>query len=197
MKLDRLKEPMLAAAGGGLMACLCLALLVSLVMPSEAMNTVQALPKTVQVSSVVLSDSRTAYRFYGLTQKESRSVLSFTMGGRVVSRPVEVGHQVKGGDQLATLDQLAMSNQVAVAYSRLTEIQVRLAQVDKGLDVGDLRTGGESIPIRVRSGNGEDTAPEDLVTLDVSAPGTSPVSLMQVADAGLIWRPSAIVHHNR
>ncbi len=67
----------------------------------------------------------------------------------------------------------------------------------RGLDVGQLRTGEDPIPIVVRSSTGERTAAEALATLDVTALGVGPTPLGQVARITPVWRPAAIHHYNR
>ena len=91
-------------------------------------------PRPVRVQTVSLSPSALPLTVSGTVQARTQADLAFRVGGKVVSRPVEVGDHVAAGQVLATLDpaDLRFSEQVAQAA-------VASAQADDNNAAADLR----------------------------------------------------------
>ncbi len=85
--------------------------------------------RTVKVARVKPANYVREIRFSGVTRAVNRAKLSFTLGERLISRPVEVGDHVEKGQVLAHLDDRKISNSVAVAEAALREIEARLVQI--------------------------------------------------------------------
>jgi multidrug efflux pump subunit AcrB len=62
----------------------------------------------------------------------------------------------------------------------------------RGLPVGELDAGETSVPIVLRTGEGEHTRVEDVRSVPIAAPDGSLVPLGQVATTATEWRPAAI-----
>ncbi|MCA9667620.1 MAG: efflux RND transporter periplasmic adaptor subunit [Myxococcales bacterium] len=69
--------------------------------------------------------------YAGITRGTKRALLSFTVGGRLVSRPVRVGDRVRRGQLLARLDAAAYVNQSSSARALLGELDVRIGQLER------------------------------------------------------------------
>lgn len=85
-------------------------------------------PRSVTVASATDAAAASVHRAYGTTRAAKRVVASFTVGGRVLSRPVDVGTFVKKGQVLARMDTRPHRNNAAVAEAQLAEMNARLAQ---------------------------------------------------------------------
>ena len=90
--------------------------------------------KRVKVAEVTDAESRREMRFSGVTRAARRARLSFSLGGRITARPVEVGDRVAEGAILARLDDLELRNAVAAARGSLAELQARRAQAERDLE---------------------------------------------------------------
>lgn len=77
------------------------------------------------------------------------------------------------------------------------DVALGLLETTRGLPVGELRSGDDPVPVVVRSSAGERTRVDELVAIDVGAPGRPPVPLAQVAVPAVSWRPAAIRHRDR
>lgn len=87
--------------------------------------------RTVKVARVKQAHPISEIRFSGMTRAVNRAKLSFTIGERLVSRPVEVGDHVRVGQMLARLDERKISNALAEAQASLAEIEARIKQVNR------------------------------------------------------------------
>lgn len=67
----------------------------------------------------------------------------------------------------------------------------------RGLEIGQLRTSDDPIPIVMRSTAGEYLEASALESIDVTRPGRPPVPLGQVARASVDWQPAVIEHYQR
>jgi multidrug efflux pump subunit AcrB len=77
------------------------------------------------------------------------------------------------------------------------QLALAVLQQTRGLELGELRSGDEPVPIVVRSAAGEDLDPLHITSLEASAPDASVVPLSQVARLGIEWRPAVIHHRNQ
>ncbi len=89
--------------------------------------------KRVRVAEVEAATERRELRFSGTTRAARHSRLSFSLGGRLVERPVEVGDRVARGEVLARLDDREVRNAVATARGVLAEVRARRAQAERDL----------------------------------------------------------------
>lgn len=85
--------------------------------------------RSVKVTKVQPADFVREIRFSGVTRAVDRAKLSFTVGERLISRPVEVGNHVEKDQVLARLDDRKITHSVAVAEAALREIEARMEQV--------------------------------------------------------------------
>lgn len=84
--------------------------------------------RRVEVAAVTAADAATDLRFSGVLRAEDRAGLSFSTGGRLLSRPVEVGERVKKGQEIARIDARDLANGADAAASALAELEARAAQ---------------------------------------------------------------------
>lgn len=89
--------------------------------------------KRVETAEVVAASSSRELRFSGITRAVRRARLSFSLGGRLVSRGVDVGDRVRKGRILARLDDLEVENALATARGTVSELAARRAQAERDL----------------------------------------------------------------
>ncbi len=82
----------------------------------------------IRTAKVVVSRQRRPWQFYGVTRSRERATLSFTVGGRLQARPVEVGMHVKPGQVVARLDSDPLIHSRQSTAASLRELDARLAQ---------------------------------------------------------------------
>ena len=87
--------------------------------------------KRVKVAAVEAAQDRREMRFSGTTRATHRARLSFSVGGRLATRPAEVGARVQPGQLLAKLDDLKLSNGLATARATLAELSARRTQSER------------------------------------------------------------------
>ena len=87
--------------------------------------------RLIKAEKVRLADNTRAIRFAGITRAVNRAKLAFTIGERLVSRPVEVGDHVEAGATLATLDNRKLSNEVETLKLALVEVGARISQIER------------------------------------------------------------------
>jgi len=81
---------------------------------------------SVKVSEVREAGTGRGVRLSGTTRAGRRARVSFQVGGRLLSRPVDLGDSFRAGDLLARIDSRQFDHAVAGARARLTELEVRL-----------------------------------------------------------------------
>jgi RND family efflux transporter MFP subunit len=87
--------------------------------------------RRVQVAAVLPDTDARAVRFAGVTRAMDRAALSFTVGARLATRPVDIGDRVRSGQVLARLDARELQNAADSAAAALAETEARLAQVER------------------------------------------------------------------
>ena len=90
--------------------------------------------RVVQVAAVAPAPPAAPMTFSGVVRAERRADLAFTLGGRMVARPAQVGQAVKAGAELARLDLAPLRNAVAAAKAQLDDVEARLQQLDRDVD---------------------------------------------------------------
>lgn len=90
--------------------------------------------KRVRVAEVETAADHRELRFSGVTRAARHARLAFSIGGRVVSRPVDVGDRVAAGQALARLDGRELENAVATARGALAEVAARRAQIERDVE---------------------------------------------------------------
>lgn len=90
--------------------------------------------KRVKTALVEASHTHRELRFSGTTRAVQRARLAFSLGGRVMARPVEIGDRVASGQLLAGLDDLEVENAAASARAAVTELAARRAQSERDRD---------------------------------------------------------------
>ena len=86
---------------------------------------------TVRVSEVTETGAGKGVRLSGTTRAGRRARMSFQVGARLLSRPVDLGDRFQAGDLLARIDSRQFDHAVAGARARLAELDVRLAQAER------------------------------------------------------------------
>jgi multidrug efflux pump subunit AcrB len=76
------------------------------------------------------------------------------------------------------------------------DVALSLLARTRGLEVGQLRSGEDPIPILVRPSAGEETSTSLLPTMGVATGGGLSVPLGQLAQPTVVWGPGAIHHRN-
>lgn len=87
--------------------------------------------RLVKAANVRPADNARHIRFSGITRAVDRARLAFTIGERLLTRPVEVGSHVEAGDLLATLDNRKISNELSALELSLRELDARISQVKR------------------------------------------------------------------
>jgi RND family efflux transporter MFP subunit len=85
----------------------------------------------VRAARVEFTRDAQQVRFPGIVAAVKRAKLSFTIGGRMESRPVEIGDHVEKGGVLARLDHRGISNGIASASAALLQINAHIEQVER------------------------------------------------------------------
>jgi RND family efflux transporter MFP subunit len=90
--------------------------------------------KRVKVAAVETARDRRELSFSGVVRSARRARLAFSIGGRLVARPVEEGDRVSAGQVLARLDEREIGNAVATAGAAVAELAARRAQSERDRD---------------------------------------------------------------
>lgn len=90
-------------------------------------------PRAVRVAPVASALDDRDVTVSGTTRATKRAEVSFQIGGRIESRPVDVGDRVARGALLATLDGRAWRHESARAAATVAELDARLAQARRDL----------------------------------------------------------------
>lgn len=95
-------------------------------------ETARTHPQPVQVITVVLKPETPAWSYVGTVRPRYESDLAFRLGGKIVSRLVEIGERVEAGQAIASLDptdlQLAVEAQKAeLAAARISRDETSAA----------------------------------------------------------------------
>ena len=69
----------------------------------------------------------------GVTRGEKNAMVSFTLGGRLETRSLDIGDQISRGDVLAELGTKPFRHALDAARKKLTELETRLAQSERDL----------------------------------------------------------------
>ncbi|MEM6296608.1 MAG: efflux RND transporter periplasmic adaptor subunit [Myxococcota bacterium] len=119
----------------------------------------EATPRSVAVEVAQRRAHTETAVFHGLTRAAERTAVSFTMPGRVVARPVDVGGRVKKGQLIARLDAKPLRNAKAAARAELQRIEAQLAQQqrDEARARGLLDEGAATVAQLEKAQSGGDT----------------------------------------
>lgn len=85
-------------------------------------------PRTVRVVEVQLKRAELGGQASGIIESRYSAQVGFLVGGRLISRSVDVGSIVKKGDVLAQLDPADYQNKLTAAQSQVAAAQSDLAQ---------------------------------------------------------------------
>ncbi len=86
---------------------------------------------TIEVANVNQTTTTRTIRFSGITRPAQRAVMAFSIPGRLIKRPVEVGSRVKKGLEVARIDVRQYENMVHMAQATVAELNVRAAQAGR------------------------------------------------------------------
>ena len=89
-------------------------------------------PRVVMVKTARLAPETTVRRLPGVIAARSEADLGFRVGGKLLTRPVEVGDRVAAGDIVATLDatDLRLQLEAAEAERAAARIALEKAEID-------------------------------------------------------------------
>jgi RND family efflux transporter MFP subunit len=99
--------------------------------PPNQEPTPELRTRTVTVAPVTLLETGRTLRLPGVTRAEKQAKLSFAVPARLLSRPVEVGDEVRSGQVLAQLDDRQLRHALRAAEAVAAELDVRLAQAGR------------------------------------------------------------------
>ncbi|SDB45281.1 RND family efflux transporter, MFP subunit [Desulfonatronum thiosulfatophilum] len=85
----------------------------------------------VHVDPVVVASVTRESRFTAITQPYRQAILSFTVPGKITSRPVQVGDRVQADQALANLGLREFDNAVDQAKAAAAELTVQLGQAER------------------------------------------------------------------
>lgn len=91
----------------------------------------QTAPRTVVVAPVELAEHGRSHLFHAVTRADAHGTLAFTVGGRVLDRPVQAGDRVEAGQLLARVDGRAYDNSIAATRGSLAQMDARLLQLGR------------------------------------------------------------------
>lgn len=90
--------------------------------------------KRVKVTAVEHITEAQELRFSGVTRAARRARLAFSVGGRLLTRPVEVGDQVSRGQIIAQINTQELENSLATARATVAELAARRSQTERDLE---------------------------------------------------------------
>lgn len=92
-----------------------------------------AAARTVRVAPVVATTDGREITLSGTVRAKRRTEASFSIGGRLEARPVDVGTRVAAGQVLARIDGRAWAHEAARAEAAVAELEIRVAQARRDL----------------------------------------------------------------
>lgn len=108
-------------------------LLASVAAPTET-TAVAAPPQVVMVTTVRPEGAASARRLVGTIRARSETDLGFRVGGKLRTRPAEVGAVVRAGDVIAILDDTDLRLQLEAAEAARTAARIALEKGEVDLD---------------------------------------------------------------
>jgi RND family efflux transporter MFP subunit len=93
-----------------------------------------AQPQVVMVTTARAHDAVPAHRLVGTVHARSETDLGFRVGGKLLTRPAEVGVSVKAGDVVATLDDTDLRLQLEAAEAARAAARIALEKGEIDLD---------------------------------------------------------------
>lgn len=102
--------------------------------PSETASEATGAGSMVSLATVEEARGVAAHRAHGVAQARRRARLSFTEGGRLASRAVQVGDRVERGQVLARLEAGGQANAVRAAGAQTRELEAARAQLERDRD---------------------------------------------------------------
>jgi RND family efflux transporter MFP subunit len=112
---------------------------------SEARTPIasEAVPRVVMVKLARLDAETPEHRLPGIVAARTEADVGFRVGGKVVSRTVTVGDQVRAGDVVARLDEADLRLQVEAAEAARTAARIALDMAETNFDrVASLQSKG-------------------------------------------------------
>lgn len=89
--------------------------------------------RAVDVAKVEAAADFRDVRFSGLVRARQRARLGFTLSGRLMKRPAQIGARVKKGALLAELDTAPLRHAQRAAQARLRDAETQLGQLERDL----------------------------------------------------------------
>lgn len=91
-------------------------------------------PPLVKVQQVNLSNASQEENYSGVVKGRYETALSFQVGGKIISRDVQMGSRVQAGDVLMTLDPKDIAEQSRSAQAQVASTQAQLQLAKANLD---------------------------------------------------------------
>lgn len=136
-QIDRSANSIRRGAPRLVMAALAAALGLWLQLGGQRDSQAQRAPsdpaRVVRVQAVHAAPEHRLARFTGVFRARQRAQLAFTMGGRLIRRPAQIGQRVKQGDLLAQLDPAPLRLARDGARAQLADVQARHDQLARDL----------------------------------------------------------------
>jgi RND family efflux transporter MFP subunit len=98
---------------------------------SGAREAPRPVARRVAVAEVRAAPAHRTATFTSVVQARQRARLGFTLGGRMLRRPVEVGQRVAAGAVLAELDRAPLLHARDAAQAQVQDAEARLAQLER------------------------------------------------------------------
>ncbi len=124
-----MKRLLVVVGGVALVAALTAA-----VSQSESAESVSVRLPTVVVAEVLAAPNTVEESYSGRVVSPSQGPLSFTVGGRILELPVEVGQSLRRGDVVAVVDRRTWELAEQEAEAALSRVEVELEQARRDLE---------------------------------------------------------------
>lgn len=106
--------------------CLCLMLSLAVITTGCGSDKVAEIHPPLVKTKTVQSADAASETFSGQVKGRREAVLSFQVGGEIVSRPVDVGSRVRAGDVLMTLNPRDVRQKVTESEAQIASAQAQL-----------------------------------------------------------------------
>lgn len=114
--------------GGGAIA---VAILVPMLRPPAGPERPPREAQSIAFATLREAPAEETLLLHGVVQAGSQTMPAFTVGGRVLTRPVELGERVEAGAVLARLDASGYRNAARAAAAQVAELEARAEQLGR------------------------------------------------------------------
>jgi RND family efflux transporter MFP subunit len=97
-------------------------------------DAAEAPPRVVMVATARLAPEAAVHRLPGVIAARSQADLGFRVGGKLLTRPVEVGDRIEAGEVVATLDETDLRLELEAAEAELDAARIALEKAEIDLE---------------------------------------------------------------